>query len=271
MIRNSKGLLSLALALSSSAALADDYFSPTDERVAISLGIVHVSSTTTMRVNNSTGTAGTTFNGESDFGLDSANFEPKFAAAVRAGDRTRVFFDYFTLDRNDSKVLAAGPVAFGNAVLNAGDPVQTDLSLRVLGLGFGHSFLHGEKFELTGLIAVNDLQINSSVRVQSPTRHVYDAQSVAGPFPTPGIAATWAVSSRVYVDATAKYMKLSIDHLDGTMSIYDFDVFYRVHPNVALALGYNAIRVDLVSRQSADQGAFQLESKGPELFVRVAF
>jgi len=27
----------------------------------------------------------------------------------------------------------------------------------------------------------------------------------------------------------------------------------------------------LVSRQQADQGAFVLESKGPELFLRVAF
>jgi len=53
--------------------------------------------------------------------------------------------------------------------------------------------------------------------------------------------------------------------------VYDADVFYRIHPNVALALGYSDTRVNLVSRQQADQGAFVLESKGPELFLRVAF
>ncbi|MGA2776427.1 MAG: hypothetical protein ABSF94_02645 [Steroidobacteraceae bacterium] len=272
MINNSKILVGVSLTLIASAALADgDYFSPTDERVALSLGVVHLSSATSMRVDNSAGTAGTTFNGESDLGLDSSDVEPKFEAAVRTGGTTRLFFDYFSLDRSDTKVLASGPAAYGDVVLLAGDPVQTDLNLRVFGVGFGHSFLHFEKFELTGIIAINDTELNSSVRVQSATRHVYDSQSLAGPFPTPAIALTWAPFRHFYFDANAKYMKISVDHLSGTLSVYDADVFYRIHPNVALALGYSDTRVNLVSRQQADQGAFVLESKGPELFLRVAF
>ncbi len=272
MISKAKGLLSLALALAASSALADaNYFSPTDELVAISLGVVKYSPSTTMQVDNSAGTAGTTFNGESDLGLDSSVIEPKFEAAVRTGVVTRLFFDYFSLDRNDTKVLANGPAAFGDVVLLAGDPVQTDMSLRVLGVSFGHSFLHGEKFELTGLIGINEVELDASLRVQSATRHVFDQQSLAGPFPTPGVVATWAISRHFYVDASAKYMKVNIDHLSGTMNMYDVDIFYRPHPNVALALGYNDAGLNLISRQSANQGFFDFRAKGPELFVRVAF
>jgi len=271
--RNSKLLLSLALALLASTAAADgDYFSPTGERIAISLGIIKVAPSTSVRVDSSAGVAGTTLNGEDDLGLDSSVIEPKFEASVRAGQRSRLFFDYFTLDRDDTKVLALPPgAAFGDVVLLNGDPVQTVLSLRILGVTYGYSFLHNEKFELSGLIGINDTEISSSVRVQSPTRHIFDAQSLAGPFPTPGLAATWAVSKHFYVDATAKYLKVSIDHLEGSLSIYDFEAFYRVSPNVAFAVGYSGTRANLLSRQSKDSGAFIFDAKGPELFVRVAF
>ena len=273
MISKRMGLFGMALTLSASAALADaDYFSPTDERLAISLGVAHLSPSTTLRVDNSTGTAGTTFNGENDLGLDSSRVEPKFEAAVRTGGTTRLFFDYFMLDRDDTKVLVAqAPESFGNITLLPGDPVQTTMTMRVFGVGFGHSFLHFEKFELTGLIAINDVELDASLRVQSPTRHLYDAQSLAGPFPTPGLTATWVISKRFYVDAAAKYMKINIDHLSGTLSVYDADIFFRLHPNVALALGYSDNRLNLISRQSATQGAFNFDAKGPELFVRVAF
>jgi hypothetical protein len=275
VISKCKGLLSLALTLSASTALADaDYFSPTNELIAISLGVMKISPATSLRLDNTTATGtvtGTTFNGENDLGLDSSRTEPKFEAAVRAGKRDRLFFDYFILDRDDTKTLANGPAQFGNIVLLAGDPVQTDMSMRLFSVGFGHSFLHGEKFELTALIAVNEIETNASLRVQSLTRHLFDEKSLAGPLPTPGVAATWAVSRRFYIDANAKYMKLSVDHLTGTASNYDVDIFYRLHPNVALALGYIDARVNLVSRQAGNTGAFDFDAKGPELFVRVAF
>lgn len=275
MIRKRKGLLSLALTLSASTALADaDYFSPTNELVAISLGVMKLSPSTSLRLDNTTAAgvvAGTTFNGESDLGLDSSRIEPKFEAAVRAGPHDRLFFNYLILDRDDTKTLANGPAAYGNIVLLAGDPVQTDMSMRMFGVGFGHIFWHGEKFDLTGLIAINEIETHASLRVQSETRHLYDDKSVAGPLPTPGVAATWVISKHFYVDAGAKYMKISVDHLTGTLSNYDFDIFYRLHPNVALALGYSDSRLNLVSRQPGNTGAIEFAAKGPELFVRVAF
>jgi len=275
VIRKRKGLLSLALALAASSALADaDYFSPTNQLVAISLGLMKLSPSSSLRIDNTTAagvTTGTTLNGESDLGLDKSRTEPKFEAAVRAGKRDRLFFDYLILDRDDTKTFANGPAAYGSIVLLPGDPVQTDLMMRMFGVGFGHSFWHSEKFELSGLIAINEIQSNGSLRVQSATRHLYDDKSLAGPLPTPGVTATWVISKHFYVDGGAKYVKISIDHLTGTLSIYDFDVFYRLHPNVALALGYSDSHLNLESRQPGNSGAFNFDAKGPELFVRVAF
>lgn len=268
----SRMLGALLLCSSATVAAADaDYFSPTDSRLALSLGVMQVGASTSLAVDSTAGFAGTDLNGEDELGLDRRRYEPKFDVAFRAGTRNRIFFDYFTLDRSNTTVLGVGPVNYGNVVLLAGDPVTTDLSLRVLQLGYGYSFWHGEKLEIAGILSINDTQIQSSVRVATLSRHIYDEQSLAGPFPTPGIDVTWAASKHFYFEGKARYLKLSIDHLEGSMSLYDVDAFYRLRPNIAFALGYTGTRADLISRKSNNGGSFDIDARGPELFVRVEF
>jgi hypothetical protein len=60
---NKNGLAVFWLALAASSAYADgDYFSPTDDRVRLSLGIMRVSSSTVVQVDSSAGTPGTVVN-----------------------------------------------------------------------------------------------------------------------------------------------------------------------------------------------------------------
>ena len=79
-----------------------DYTSPTDDRVRATLGVMHVSTGTTLRVDSSTGVPGSTLSGERDFGLDRSDFEPKFQIMFRGGERNRLWLDYFMLDRSGS-------------------------------------------------------------------------------------------------------------------------------------------------------------------------
>jgi len=264
------GTLLLCVAVKTAAA-DENYFSPTDSAFRLSVGVTQVDSSTSLRVDGTGGSLGTELNGEDDLGLDRHRYEPKFDVTFRAGARNRVFFDYFTLDRSDTTVLAQGPVDYGNVVLLSGDPVTAELRLRVLQLGYGYSFWHSEKLEITGILSINDTEIQSSVRVNTASRHIYDEQSLAGPFPTPGIDVTWVASRRFYFQGRVRYLKLDIDHLDGSLSRFDLDAFYRLRPNIAFALGYTGTRADLASSKSSNSGSFDFDAKGPELFVRVEF
>jgi hypothetical protein len=271
---NRTGRVLGALLLCSTATLAaadDDYFSPTRSRLALSLGVMQLDSSTSVSVDSSAGLVGTDLNGENELGLDHRRYEPKFDLALRAGARNRVFFDYFSLDRTGNTVLAGGPIDFGNVVLQSGYPVTTDLSLRVLQLGYGYSFWHGEKLEIAGILSINDTEIQSSIRVNTANLHIFDEQSLAGPFPTPGLDVTWAATKRFYFEGKARYLKLAIDKLQGSVSLYDLDAFFRLRPNIAFALGYSGTRADLVSHQARNAGSVDFDAKGPELFVRVEF
>jgi hypothetical protein len=258
------------LALAAPLAHADDYLSPTDERVRLSLGISRVSNSTNLRLDSSGGLPGTQINGESDLGLDKSDIEAKFEAMVRVGERHRLRFDYFSLDRTGYATLTT-PLVFRDVVLQVNDPVDTDLSLRTLGINYEYSFLHREKFELAATFGINDTDISARARVTTATRHVNQTEDQAGPFPTFGLDGTYVVSKRFYFDARAQYFKLQVDHLTGSLGFYEAAAFYRLRPNVSFAIGYTAAKVDLESRQTKTSGYFYLDSKGPEAFVRVAF
>jgi hypothetical protein len=268
MIKN--GMALLALILAAGLAHADDYLSPTDERVRLSIGVMRVASTTALRLDSSTGVPGTPVNAEDEFGLDRSDFEAKFEAVVRVGGRNRLRFDYFSLDRTGNTTLTA-PIVFRDVVLQTGDPVATDLSLRTLGITYEYSFLHREKFELAATLGINDTDISARARVSTQTRHVDQTEDQAGPLPAIGLDGTYVISKRFYVDARAQYFKLAVDHLNGTLSLYELAALYRFRPNVAFALGYNSIKADLDSRQTKNAGYFDFSTKGPEFFVRIAF
>jgi hypothetical protein len=265
------GGAALAFALLAPLAHADgDYISPTDDRLRISLGVMHVSSSTTIRADSTTGVTGTVINGEDQFALDKSDYEPEFEVMVRAGTRNRLWLNYFTLDRDGSTTVQQ-PISFRDVVLQPGEPLQSELDLRVLSLTYGYSFWRGEKLELAATLGISSIQIDAQAKVATEQVHVNETETAAGPFPTPGIAATWAVTKHFYLDGRVQYLNLHINDLDGSLGVGELDAVYRFHPNVAFALGYTEVKAHVDSTKTSDSGLFNFNSKGPELFVRVSF
>jgi hypothetical protein len=265
-----KGLALAGLALFATLAHAEDYLSPTDERVRLSLGVVRVSNDTNMLLDSSAGVPGTPVNGEQDFGLDKTDFEAKLQAMVRVGERHRLRFDYFSLDRTGS-AIATDAIIFRDAVIQPGAPMDTSMSIRSLAITYEYSFLHSERYELAATLGVNVTDISTRLKVTTEAAHINQAEDAAGPFPTVGLDGTYVVSKRFYFDARGQYLKANVDDLQGSLTVFEADALYRLRPNVAFALGYSGTRVHLASFQAKTMGYFNLNSSGPELFVRVSF
>lgn len=264
-------LLPAFMALLAQSAQADgDYISPTDERVQISLGAMHVTSTTSLRADSNAGTPGTQINGERNFGLDKSDFEPEFQAVVRVTERQRLSFDYFTLDRSGG-ITTATPIVFRNVVFQPGEPLQTQMSLRTLGITYAYSFWHSEKLEIAATLGVHATDISAMAKVQTQTAHITQADDQAGPVPTLGADATWVLSKRFYIDGRAQYLNVHVGNLDGSLGFYELNTLYRFRPNVSFALGYTAVRARIASTQATQAGFFDLNTKGPQMFVRIGF
>jgi hypothetical protein len=265
------GMATLGLVLIAALAHADDsYLSPTNDRVRVSLGIMRVSTDTTMRVDSSTGVTGTVVEGEDQFALDREDWEPKFQVMLRAGTRNRLWLDYFTLDR-DGNTTVTEPIVFRDVVLQTGDPLQSTLNFRMLGLTYGYSFWHSEKLEFAATLGVSSVQLDAEAKVSTNAVHVDQMEDIAGPFPLPGLAATWVISRHFYIDGRAQFLSLHVHELDGSLGTGELDVLYRLRPNVSFALGYTEVRARLESTKTSNSGLFDFTTKGPQLFVRVSF
>jgi len=268
MKKNGVGLM--VLALFATLTHAEDYLSPTEERVRLSIGVVRLSNQTDIQINSQAGIPGTPISGEDQFGLDKSDYEAKIQAMVRVGERHRLRFDYFSLDRSDN-IVVTQPIVFRDVVLQPTDPLRSDLSIRTFGITYGYSFLHSDRFEVAATLGINDTDISARARVQTQARHVDQTEDQAGPFPTLGLDATYVVSKRFYFDARGQYFKVHIDHLDGSLGFYELDGLYRLRPNISFAVGYTSVRAHLASTQPKQSGLFNFNSSGPEIFVRVAF
>jgi hypothetical protein len=260
-----------ALAVVAQSSHADDYFSPTDDRVRISLGAMHVSSATALRANSSVGVEGSDINAEDQFGLGKSDFEPKFQAMVRVATRQRLSFDYFMLDRSGNATVTGNAITFRNVVFLPGDPLQTQLSLRAFGITYGYSFWRSETLEIAGTIGVHATDISAIAKVETQTRHIIQTENQAGEVPTVGIDATWVASKRFYLDGRAQYLTAHVNNIHGSVGIYEFDALYRYRPNVSFAVGYTDVRARLSSTQTSQSGFFNFSTKGPEMFFRIAF
>jgi hypothetical protein len=267
---NRNGILAMLLALASGAAHAEDYLSPTEERLRLSLGVVYLDSNTTVQIDSSNGMTGTLVNAENDFRLSKEDFEAKFQLMLRVGERNRLRFDYFSLDRTGSATLGSD-IAFRNVELLSGDLVDTTLSIDVLSLTYEYSFIHNERFELAATLGINDTDLSARARVDTPTRHVDQTEDQAGPLPTVGLDGTYVISKRFYLDGRIAYFKANVDHLDGSLGFYELSALYRLRPNISFALGYELVKANLLSKQSSQAGLFDFHTQGPEAYVRVAF
>ena len=267
---NRNGIFALLVVLVAGAAHAEDYLSPTEERVRLSLGAVYLDSNTTAQFDSSSGVTGTLVNAERDLAVSKDSFEAKFQLMLRVGERNRVRFDYFSLDRTGS-TTADKDILFRNVELLPGDPVVSNLSIDVLSITYGYSFIHNERFELAATLGVNDTDLSARARVNTAARHVDQTEDQAGPFPTVGLDGTYVISKRFYLDGRVAYFKANVDRLDGSLGSYELSALYRLRPNIAFALGYQLVKAHLLSSQAGKSGLFDFNTQGPEAYLRVAF
>lgn len=270
MHRNIAYTLALAMALPGGFAHGEDYLSPTEERVRLSLGVSRQTTSTKLQLDSSTGVTGTPVSAEDTFGLQKSDIQAKFQVMVRADERHRLRFDYFSLDRTASATIAE-PIIFRDVTLQPGDPLTTNLSLRALSINYEYSFLHSDRYEVAFALGLNDTDISARGRVTTQTRHVDQSANQAGPLPTAGLDATYVLSKRFYFDVRGQYLKVNVSNLDGSLGIYEVDALYRLRPNIAFAVGYDLVKANLSSTQQTESGYFNFSTKGPEIFVRIAF
>ena len=81
----------------------------------------------------------------------------------------------------------------------------------------------------------------------------------------------YRISKRWSVTARGQRFSANAGDFNGTMADYHGDVQFRWRRNLAFGLGYTTLKTDLQVFDANQPVLFNLETSGPELFVRVSF
>ena len=214
------------------------------------------------------GALGTPLNAESDLGLPTRLRKGRVEFMFRLRERSKLRVDYFESDRSGSKILA-NDVVFGNQIFAAGQLVQASLDWQQFDITYTWSLIRNNRFELGTGLAAYFVQVDAIGAV--PAEFQRQEETGATPFPALPLDLTWAISSRWAATARGAYLRADLSGFHGWYADTHEDLQYRWNPNLALGIGYSAIRTSLTRRGSNFSGAFYMSISGPEAFVRFSF
>jgi hypothetical protein len=224
--------------------------------------------TTDGRFDSDAGTPGTLFSGEDDLGLNDEANQGRMELLLRMNERHRVRVDYLKLDRFGANTLTR-QINYRNSTYNIGDIVETDLNWRMLGLSYTWSALRRERFEIGVGLGLHFVEAQAKSEIRA--RNISEDGSGVGVLPTLALDGTWRISKRWAVTGHAQYLAVSSTDVDGSFADYHLDVQYRWRRNLAIGLGYSAIKLDADIDSDDLPGSLVLDASGPELFFRVSF
>ncbi len=224
--------------------------------------------TTDGRFDSDAGTPGTLFSGEDDLGLDDEANQGRMEVLLRMKERHRVRIDYLKLDRFGANRLTR-QINYRNSIYNVNDFVETDLNWRMLGVTYTWSALRRERFEIGVGLGLHFVEAQAKSEIRA--RNITEDGSGVGVLPTVAVDGTWRISKRWAVTGHAQYLAVSSTDVDGSFADYHLDVQYRLRRNLAIGLGYSAIKLDADIDSNDLPGSLVLDASGPELFFRVSF
>ena len=268
------GLL-LAVLVSSTAQAAGNSLNPIlDDTWNFRLGATYL---------DASGTFSSTVQGEptdklstDDLNVSDGNTRPYFGARWRFTDRWRATFNYFGMDNDGSVRKPFDRLIFGDIRATGFLEVETSFKTDFYVAQVGYSFLKNERSELglgAGLHVVDfdtTLKVRGKINGKSGSIKS-DSTDLTVPLPNILGFGTYAFTPKLSLDGSVAWFGLDYDKYSGNLVTVAANLEYRITDNVGVGVGYNFIDMDLDIDESQRTDTYDLEYKGPVLYVSAGF
>lgn len=249
------------------AAAADPLY---EEGFSMRLGGFYSSADTTLRIDASNGSLGTSLSLEDDLGFTKDKSLPMIDAIWRINPRHRVELGYVRLARDSQKTIS-GEIRFGDSVFPVSANVNSTFDTDVWRLTYGWSFYRSPTSELSLLLGLHTTSFKAKLESTSATRAVAEAADRTIPLPTIGLSGTWAIDPQWRLSASAQLFSLNYGDYDGSLFNGSVSAEYRLNRNWALGAGYTAYDYNLDVTGGKARGSFDYQFAGPMVYVTGGF
>ena len=233
---------------------------------------------------NADGTFSSTLKGEptddlstDDLGIDDGNTTPYFGFRWRFADRWRLTFDYVGVDTDGSVRKDFNDLEFGDIKASGFLAVDTDFDTDFYIAQVGYSFLKNERAELGiggGAHVVNfDTRVKVSGGIDGIGSGSVQSDSVELTAPLPNILGfgTYAITPKLSLDGNVAWFDLDYKDYSGNLVALNANIEYRVTKHLGVGVGYNYVDMDLTIDKSKRKDKYDLDYKGPVVYVSAGF
>ncbi len=245
-----------------------DWASPITDHFYVRGTYFHAGVSTVLRLDPTATTKGSILNAEDDLGLDSPVDQGRMEFDIRMREKNNVRIDYFKLNRFSEQPLPHD-IVFGDFVFPAGTNFRSSLDYRQLGITYTYSFLKTDRFEAGFGLGLHILEAHAEGGEPGTLNH--EKSDNVGIFPTIALNGAWRISKRWAFTLRGQQFSASPENFEGKLADYHADVQYRLRGNLAFGLGYSKLQTHVLVTDDNNPGLFDLDTAGPEFFVRASF
>jgi len=225
-------------------AIADDeapvYAFP--DKWMIRLGAYIVDGANTQVSVNSPFGVGAVIDYQKDLGGEDGDTIPRIDAYYRFNERHRIDFTSFSIDRKGERTLAF-TIDIGDETFSASETLQSDIKYTLYRLGYGYSFYHSPKVELTLTAGLNITSYD--LRFATDDGAKAESAGVTVPLPVVGLRMGYAITPKWNVRYVSEAFFIEFDDsFRGAILNYELNTEYRIFKHFALGVGVARIGIN---------------------------
>jgi opacity protein-like surface antigen len=212
----------------------------------------------------------------SDLGVDDTETNAAFSARWRFTERWRLTFDYFGLDVNGNVREDFDNLDFGDIQASGFLAVDTKFKTDFYIAQVGYSLLKNERAELGIGAGVHIVRFDTKLKVSGGINNASgsvqsDSVDLTAPLPNVLGYGTYAFTPKLSLDGSVGWFGLSYSDYDGNLLTLAANLDYRLTDHFGVGVGYNYINMDLTINKSNRKDKYDIDYKGPVLYVTASF
>jgi hypothetical protein len=179
---------------------------------------------------------------QKDLGGEDGDTIPRIDAYYRFNERHRIDFTSFSIDRKGTRTLAV-ELEIGDEIYAADETINSDIKYTLYRLGYGYSFYHSPKTELTLTAGLNITEYDLTFALADGSKA--ESAGVTVPLPVIGLRMGYAITPKWNVRYVSEAFFIDFDDsFRGAIINFELNTEYRLFKHFALGAGLARIGVD---------------------------
>ncbi|MGB5426713.1 MAG: hypothetical protein WBN95_07975 [Gammaproteobacteria bacterium] len=212
----------------------------------------------------------------SDLGVDDTETNAAFSARWRFTERWRLTFDYFGLDVDGNVRENFDDLEFGDIEASGFLAVDTKFDTDFYVTQVGYSLLKNERAELGIGAGIHLVRFDTKLKVSggiNNTNGSIQSDSVDLTAPLPNILGfgSYAFTPKLGLEGGIGWFGMSYGDYNGNLMSAFANLDYHLTDHFGVGVGYNYINMDLTVNKSRRKDKYDVDYKGPVLFVTASF